>query len=78
METQSFFFNLIFEIIINVFVRFSASLEYLCYGSTVIINILIFQRGDRPRRHNLMTMIMTSKVGPRTERVDCVNRNVVI
>ena len=28
-----------FEIIINVLVSFSTSLEYLCYGSTAIINI---------------------------------------
>ena len=25
----------------------SASFDYLCYGSTVIINILLFQCGDR-------------------------------
>ena len=34
------------EIIINVLV-ISASFEYLCYGSTAIINILHFQCGDR-------------------------------
>ena len=38
MKTKSFF---PFEIIINVLVRFSASFDYLCYGSTAIINILI-------------------------------------
>ena len=39
----------------------SASFEYLCYGSTVIINTLIFHRGDRQN--------LTSKVGPRVEGV---------
>ena len=30
-----------FEIIINVLVSYLASFEYLCYGSTAIINISI-------------------------------------
>ena len=50
------------EIIINVSVILAlpASFKYLCYGSTAIINILtcVFTR-----------QILTSKIGPRAERV---------
>ena len=36
-----------FEIIINDEVALSASFEYLCYGSTAMMTILLFQCGDR-------------------------------
>ena len=50
-----------------------ALFEYICYGSTVIINVYFFQCGDRfyttefdvYRRQNL-----TSKIVPRTENVE--------
>ena len=42
-----FFFQ--FEITVNGFISYtlSASFKYLCYGSTAIRNILLFQCGDR-------------------------------
>ena len=36
-----------FEVIINVLVSFLASFEYLCYRSAAIMNIVLFQCGDR-------------------------------
>ena len=50
-----------------------ASSLHLCYGSTAIINILLFQCGDRLYTSELdvcRRQILTFKVGPRTERVD--------
>ena len=40
----------------------SASFEYLCYGSTAILNIFLLRCGDR--------QILTSKVDPRAKRVE--------
>ena len=46
----------------------SASFEYLCYGSTAIINILLLQHGDRLYTSDsgvFRRQILTSKVDPR-------------
>ena len=65
METKGFFQ---FEIIITVLVTFSDSFEYLCYGSTNIINMftLTVQRSTLVYRRQ----ILTSKVDPRAVRVE--------
>ena len=42
----------------------SAQFEYLCYGSTAILNIYFFSAAIDFRRQ-----ILTSDVDPRTERV---------
>ena len=45
----------------------SASFEYLCYGSTAISNILLFQCGDRlytSESDVCRRQILTSNVGP--------------
>ena len=54
----------------------SDSFEYLCYGSTAIINVLLFQCGINFRRQHLTSiyrcqnlMSMQMKVDPRNERV---------
>ena len=49
METKGFFQ---FEIIINALNCFGF-IEYLCYGSTAIINILLFHCGIDIRRQNV-------------------------
>ena len=53
-------------------VALSASFEYLCYGFTPIINILLFQCGDRlwtSESNVYRRQILTSKVDPHTEIV---------
>ena len=52
---------------------FSASFEYLCYGYTVIIHILLFQCGERlwtSESYVYKRQILTSKVDPCTEIVE--------
>ena len=49
----------------------SASFEYLCYGSTTIINILINYSG----RIDFRCQILTYKDGPRAERFNHSNEN---
>ena len=51
-EAQKYFYinqesKGLFSIFVNVLVGFSASFEYLCYGCAAIVNILLFQCGDR-------------------------------
>ena len=45
--------------------------EYLCYGSTAIVNILFLQCGDRhyTSESESKDVILTYKNGPRTVRV---------
>ena len=51
----------------------SALFEYLCYGSTAIINVSLFRTGIDFRRQN-----MTSLVDHRSERLkyDIINHNI--
>ena len=63
------------EIIRNVLLALSVSFEYICYGSTAIINILLFQCGDhfyRPTSESgvYRRLILTYKDGPCAERVN--------
>ena len=63
----------LFEIIRNALVlALFDSFEYLIYGATVIINIVLFQCGDRlctSESDVYRRQILTYKVGPRAERV---------
>ena len=50
----------------------SASFEYVCHGSTAILNTLLFQCGDRLQTSESVVygrQILTAKRGPRAERV---------
>ena len=50
----------------------SASFEYLCYGFTAIINILLLQRGDRLQTSKsdvYIRQMRKFKVDPRAVRV---------
>ena len=53
-----------FEINIIVLLTLPDSFEYICHGSTAIINSLLFQCGVNFRRQNL-TSTSTSEVAPR-------------
>ena len=60
------------------YLAFSTSFEYLCYGSTVIRNILLLLARDRlytSEADVYRRQILTSKVGPRTERVTTQDAN---
>ena len=51
---------------------------WVCY--TAIINILIFQCGDRLSTSEYdvyLSLIMTTKDGPRTKRVDCMISGII-
>ena len=53
----------------NVLVSFSGLFEYLYYGSTSIIGILIFSEPGPSESDVYRRQILTSKDGPRAERV---------
>ena len=47
-----------FEIILDVLIALSVSFEYLCYyGTTAIINVLLFQCGDRSELLYIIIMV---------------------
>ena len=75
METKGFVFNLKSADISSA--ALSASFEYLCYGFVAIKHISLFQcryRFETSESDVYRRQILTSKVGPRVERVKLSRR----